>query len=201
MAVFGRINYGVHFPGFDDLRSGTPQTQTIHNYEVGYRAQTATIYGVVDLFRRQFNGVPFDQFTGTGAQDIGVYGASSYGLNLEGQWRPIEPVSVDFSGNWQHSIYTGYTSEFPPMAGPTTATSCSASRACNSASCRRTLCPWTSASCAFSPLTRTSDLRYSDIANQQILPAYYTLDAGIVAEWATTSKSACREPTSPTRSA
>src|SRR6202012_6004646 len=25
-------------------------------------------------------------------------------------------------------------------------------------------------------------LRYSDIANQQILPAYYTLDAGLVAE-------------------
>ena len=25
-------------------------------------------------------------------------------------------------------------------------------------------------------------LRYSDIANQQVLPAYYTLDAGIVAE-------------------
>ena len=70
MAVFGRINDGVHFPGFDDLRSGTPQTQTIHNYEVGYRAQGATIYGVVDLFRRQFHGVPFDQFTGTGAQDI-----------------------------------------------------------------------------------------------------------------------------------
>ena len=66
MAVFGRINDGVHFPGFDDLRSGTPQTQKIDNYEIGYRAQTETMYGVVDIFRRKFSGVPFQQFTATG---------------------------------------------------------------------------------------------------------------------------------------
>jgi hypothetical protein len=49
MSVFARINQGVHFPGFDDLRSGTPQTQGIKNYEVGYRVQTE-FYGVVDVF-------------------------------------------------------------------------------------------------------------------------------------------------------
>src|SRR3984893_12635077 len=37
MSVYGRINQGNHFPGFDDLRNGQPQHQSIKNYEVGYR--------------------------------------------------------------------------------------------------------------------------------------------------------------------
>jgi len=53
LSVFGRINQGYHFPGFDDLRSGTPQSQQVQNYEVGYRAQTSTVYGVIDVFRRR----------------------------------------------------------------------------------------------------------------------------------------------------
>ncbi len=76
MAVFGRINQGVHFPGFDDLRSGTPQTQSIKNYEVGYRAQTGTFYGVVDVFHRTFTGVPYQQFTAGGQQITAVYGST-----------------------------------------------------------------------------------------------------------------------------
>ena len=181
MAVFGRINYGVHFPGFDDLRSGTPQTQTIHNYEVGYRAQGSTIYGVVDLFRRQFEGVSFQQFTGTGSQVTGVYGASSYGLNLEGQWRPIEPVSVDFSGNWQHSVYTGY-SGISANGG-----SYNGNILQRQPRLQFRITPAYTVPMNFGDLrvfaTYTHvGLRYSDIANQQILPSYYTLDAGIVAD-------------------
>ena len=110
MAVFGRVNHGIHFPGFDDLRSGTPQTQQIDNYEVGFRAQTQTIYGVVDVFRRKFNGVPYQQFTSGGQNVTATYNASSYGLNVEAAWHPIAPFTLDISGNWQHAVYTAYSS-------------------------------------------------------------------------------------------
>jgi hypothetical protein len=36
--------------------------------EVGFREQTATTYGFIDLWRRTFSGVPFQQFTATGTQ-------------------------------------------------------------------------------------------------------------------------------------
>ena len=181
MALFGRVNYGVHFPGFDDLRSGTPQTQTIHNYEVGYRAQTETLYGVVDLFRRQFNGVAFQQFTGSGAQVTGVYGASAYGVNFEGQWHPIEPFSVDVSGNWQHSIYTGY-SGISANGGTYNGDILQRQPRLQFRVTPAYTVPMDFGSLRVFATYSHIGLRYSDIANQQVLPAYYTLDAGIVAE-------------------
>jgi outer membrane receptor protein involved in Fe transport len=181
MAVYGRINHGVHFPGFDDLRSGTPQTQQIDNYEIGYRAQTDTVYGVVDVFRRKFNGVPFQQFTDTGQNITATYGASSYGVNVESQWHPLRPVTIDFSGDWVHAIYTSYTSA---TAGGGDYTGLSLQR---QPRLQFRIMPAYTVPMDFGDLrffaTYTHiGLRYSDIANQEVLPAYYTLDAGAVAE-------------------
>jgi outer membrane receptor protein involved in Fe transport len=181
MAVFGRANAGVHFPGFDDLRSGTPQTQRIDNYEVGYRAQTQTIYGVIDVFHRKFTGVPFQQFTAAGDQITATYGASSYGVNLEGQWHPISQFSIDLSGNWQHSVYTNYTSA---SAGGTDYTGLTLQRQPR-LQFRVTPAyevPMNWVDLRFFATYSHIGLRYSDIANQEILPSYYTLDAGAVAE-------------------
>jgi outer membrane receptor protein involved in Fe transport len=181
MAVFGRINHGVHFPGFDDLRSGTPQTQKIDNYEVGFRAQTDTVYGVVDVFRRKFNGVPFQQFTSGGEQITATYGASSYGLNTEAQWHPIEPVSIDFSGDWVHAVYTSFNSV---TAGGTGYSGLSLDR---QPRLQFRITPAYTVPMDFGSIrvfaTYTHvGLRYSDPANLQILPEYYTLDAGAVVE-------------------
>ena len=185
MAVFGRINQGVHFPGFDDLRSGQPETQKIDNYEIGYRAQTQTIYGVVDVFHRKFTGVPFTQILTNGDQINATYGASSYGVNVEGQWRPIEPFSVDFSGDWQHSTYTNYTSTF--AAPGQTGVDYTGNILQRQPRLQFRFMPAYTVPMDFGALrffaTYTHiGLRYSDIANQQILPAYYTLDGGVVAE-------------------
>jgi outer membrane receptor protein involved in Fe transport len=181
MAVFGRINHGVHFPGFDDLRSGTPQTQQIDNYEVGFRAQTDTVYGVVDVFRRKFNGVPYQQFTSTGESITATYGASSYGVNAEAQWHPLKPVTIDFSGDWVHAIYTSFASA---TAGGTDYSGLTLQR---QPRLQFRITPAYTVPMDFGDVrvfaTYTHvGLRYSDIANQQILPEYYTLDAGAVVE-------------------
>jgi outer membrane receptor protein involved in Fe transport len=181
MALFGRINKGVHFPGFDDLRNGQPQVQKIENYEIGWRAQTRTIYGVIDVFHRKFTGVPFQQFTGAGTSVTATYGATSTGVNVEGQWRPIQPLTITASGNWQRSLYAGYAS----------ATAGGANYTGNILQRQPRLqfritpayeVPMDWGSLRFFATYTHVGLRYDDIANQQVLPDYYTLDAGAVAE-------------------
>lgn len=181
MSAYGRINQGVHFPGFDDLRSGQPQTQSIKNYEVGYRIQTETFYGVIDGSRKIFSGVPFQQFTATGQQITAVYGADSWVANIEARWEPIPHLSFDLSGDWQDAKYAHYSSA---STGGANYDGLDLQR---QPRLQFRFTPgyelpmeWGSLR-VFTTYTHVG-LRYSDIANQQVLPDYYTLDAGAVAE-------------------
>jgi outer membrane cobalamin receptor len=181
MAVFARINQGVHFPGFDDLRSGTPQTEGIRNYEVGYRAQTDTFYGVIDVFHRTFTGVPFQQFTATGAQITATYGAASTGVTFETRWEPIQHLSFTLSGDWQRDLYTSYSSA---TSGGADYTGLYLQRQ-PQLQFRFTpayAIPADWGDIRFFATYTHVGLRYSDIANQEVLPAYYTLDAGVVGD-------------------
>ena len=183
MAVFGRYNQGVHFPGFDDLRNGQPQTQQIKNVEVGYRAQTETIYGVIDVWHRKFTGVPFQQFLADGSNFIATYGSSATGVSFEGQWQPIQALSLNITGDYVHSRYSGFQSA-------TTATQAGFDYNSNELQRSPKLqfrltpayhmpLPWGE----FRIFTTYSYIgeRFSDPGNTQVLPKYYTLDAGIVA--------------------
>jgi outer membrane receptor protein involved in Fe transport len=175
MSVFGRYNEGFHFPGFDDLRSGQPQSQHIENAEIGYRAQTSTLYGVIDVFRRQFSGVPFQQFLADGTNFTATYGSSAYGVGFEAQWRPIDQLSFNLTGDWQHAQYRGFTGS-----------------ATNNDELQRqpklhfrftpeyhVPMPWGDLR-LFTTYTYVGQ-RFSDPGNTQVLPKYYTLEAGIVA--------------------
>jgi outer membrane receptor protein involved in Fe transport len=175
MSVFARYNEGFHLPSFDDLRSGQPQSQHIDNAEIGYRAQTETVYGVLDVFRRQFSGVPFQQFLEDGTNYTATYGSMAYGVGFEGKYQPIDQVSFTLSGDWQHAQYRGFT---------------------GSASNDDILQRQPKLQFRFTPEYHVplpwGDLRvfttysyigqrYSDPGNTQVLPKYYTLDAGVVA--------------------
>jgi iron complex outermembrane recepter protein len=174
MAAYARINQGVHFPGFDDLRSGQPQIQSIKNYEVGYRIQTETFYGVIDGSRKIFSGVPFQQFTGGGNQITAVYGAQSWVANVEARWEPIRHLTFDLTGDWQRALYAhnptfdGKTLDRQPRL-----------------QFRLTPAyelPMDFGSVRFFMTYTHVGLRYGDPVNLQVLPSYYTLDAGIVSE-------------------
>jgi outer membrane receptor protein involved in Fe transport len=174
MSAYARINQGIHFPGFDDLRSGQPQIQSIKNYEVGYRIQTETFYGVIDGSRKIFSGVPFQQFTGGGNSITAVYGAQSWVANVEARWEPIRHLSFDMSGDWQRALYAhnpafdGFTLQRQPRLQ------------FRFTPAYEMPMEWGSVR-AFLTYTHVG-LRYGDPTNQQVLPSYYTLDAGIVSE-------------------
>jgi outer membrane receptor protein involved in Fe transport len=174
MSAYARINQGIHFPGFDDLRSGTPQIQSIKNYEVGYRIQTETFYGVIDGSRKIFSGVPYQQFTATGQQITAVYGSQSWVANIEARWEPIRHLSFDLSGDWQRGLYA----HNPLFEGLTLARQPRLQFRLTPAY----ELPMEWGSLRFFTTYTHVGLRYGDPTNQQVLPSYYTLDAGIVSE-------------------
>jgi outer membrane receptor protein involved in Fe transport len=182
MSVYGRADQGVHFPSFDDLRNGTPQTESIRNYQVGYRVQTDTLYADVDVFHRTFSGVPFQQFvtTSTGLQNlVFTYGVNSTGIDYVARWEPVQNLSFSITGNWQDSTYTDIIA--PGGAGA------------NGNVLQRQPRFQTRFTPAYDIPMSWGDvrafltysyigLRYSDPGNAQVLPSYQTLDAGIVAD-------------------
>ena len=182
MSAYARGDYGVHFPSFDDLRSGTPQTENIRNLQLGYRIQTPTLYADVDVFRRVFSGVPFQQFvtTSTGIENVAFsYGTSSTGIDFTEVWQPIEHVSLGLTGNWQDSVYTHII-----LAGSEGADGNVLQRQPRFQA-RLTPAydlpvPW--GNMRFQLTYSYIGLRYSDPGNAQVLPSYQTLDAGIISQ-------------------
>jgi outer membrane cobalamin receptor len=183
MSVYARIDQGAHFPSFDDMRNGTPQTESIRNYEVGYRVQTATVYADVDVFHRTFSGVPFQQYVtepnGSLENLVFSYGVDSTGIDFVARWEPIAHLSFGITGNWQDSTYADI-----PVAGSEGADGNVLQRQ------PRIQARFTPAydipmfwgDLRFFATYSYIGLRYSDPGNAQVLPAFETLDAGIVAE-------------------
>jgi outer membrane cobalamin receptor len=182
MSVYGRADQGVHFPSFDDLRNGTPQTESIRNFQVGYRVQTSSLYADVDVFHRTFSGVPFQQFvtTSTGLENlVFTYGVKSTGIDFVANYKPIQNLSLGLTGNWQDSTYTDIIA-----AGGAGADGNVLQRQ------PRFQARFTPAYTVPVPfgdvrlfLTYSYiGLRYSDPGNAQVLPSYQTLDAGIVTD-------------------
>ncbi len=182
MSVYGRADQGVHFPSFDDLRNGTPQTESIRNFQVGYRVQTDTLYADVDVFHRTFSGVPFQQFvtTSTGLVNlVFTYGVDSTGIDYVARWEPIQNLSFSITGNWQDSTYTDIVAAGGAGADGNVL--------------QRQPRFQTRFTPAYDVPMNWGDLRlfmtysyiglrYSDPGNAQVLPSYQTLDAGIVAD-------------------
>ena len=187
MSAYVRVNAGYHFPSFDDLRSGTPDTQQVKNYEVGFKAQGSTFFASLTLFHRQFFGVPFQAFLFNGSQVTYTYGANSNGLDVSGDWRPIANLQLQLTGDWQDSKYTHFCTQFEANGA------CAPGSNNDGTYLQRqprlqfrftpqyTIPTYWGAVTVFTTLTHV-DLRYSNPGNQQILPAYNTLDAGIVGD-------------------
>jgi hypothetical protein len=182
MSIYGRINQGVHFPGFDDLRVGYPQSQHIQNYQIGYKTQTDSIYASIDAFRRLFYGVPYPQILGNGTQVLAVSGASSWGVDFQADWFPLDRLSLGLTGDWQHAVYTHFNL-FAPGGGAVFDNNGNILQRQPRVQVRFTPeytipARWGELK-AFATVTHV-DLRYSDPENLQVLPAYTTLDAGLI---------------------
>jgi hypothetical protein len=183
MSVYARADQGVHFPSFDDLRNGTPQTESIKNYEIGYKIQSDTLYADVDVFHRTFSGVPFQQFvtTSTGLVNLVFsYGVNSTGIDFVGRWVPIEHLSLGVTGNWQDSTYSHIVAAGNAGADGNVLQRQPRFQARFTPEYNLPM-PWNGDLRFFLTYSYVG-LRFSDPGNAQALPAYSTLDGGIVAD-------------------
>ena len=192
MSAFARVNEGYHLPSFDDLRGFTTANdngnsvpaQKVENQELGYKADSTEGYVVVDVFHRRLSGVAYDSFLTDGSQIKGYYGSTAYGVGIEGRWEPVRDLSFVLTGTWQDATYADY----PAAAlNGTTLVSYTGSVLQRQPRVQLRFTPeysiparWGSLS-IFATMSYVG-LRYSNPGDLQVLPAYYTLDAGIIAK-------------------
>jgi outer membrane receptor protein involved in Fe transport len=109
MSAYVRLNDGVHFPDFDDLRGAYPTSvpvQKIHNQEIGFKYQADWVYLDVNAYHRVFFGVPYTYTDPLGQQISLVYGTSTKGVNLNTTFKPFEHFTVTLSGDYMDGHYT-----------------------------------------------------------------------------------------------
>jgi outer membrane receptor protein involved in Fe transport len=116
LSAYARVNDGVHFPGFDDLR-GDPTTpvQKIHNMELGVKYQTDWVYADVSAYRRLFYGVPYTLTTDQGQETL-IYSSVTKGVNFQATFKPFEHFTVAVNGDWMEGHYTNSLSCTPFIA-------------------------------------------------------------------------------------
>jgi outer membrane receptor protein involved in Fe transport len=107
MAAYVRVNRGGHFLDFDNGIRGattghTDPTQTIRNYEVGFKFQNDLLYADISAYHRDFDGLAYQQTTANGAPTGArlFYGSKSDGLNFIG--------SLNLGDNFRFRVIANY---------------------------------------------------------------------------------------------
>jgi len=182
-SVFVRANQGHTFIYFDDMRNAGSQAvlndrtrvpnPKVTQYEVGFKTATPLYSAYVNAFFTDFSGISFQQITTT---DIlySISGSEGKGVEFELAVRPLKGLQLQLTGDWQDSTYK----DNPDIAGKLVQ--------------RQPKFQY-----RFSPSYRIPmgdhalrlygtyshiGSRWADQANTQYLPAYNTLDVGILAE-------------------
>src|SRR5579862_1472741 len=87
MSAYVRVNNGVHFQNFDDVRcnnGGCPNNtplQTMQNYEVGFKIQNRWMYVDASAYYKIFNGLAY---TPVNIDNVPIGPTSTYGSDSKG---------------------------------------------------------------------------------------------------------------------
>jgi len=185
--IYARINSGHLMPQFDDIRgdagsSVSAPVQGIKTYEVGIKSvgPVLSLYGSV--FHKVFTGIQNSQILSSGTTIWYNYGSVTNGALFEGAWRAFDNFQLAFSGDYEAGKYSGFQG-----IDSSTGNSDNGNQLQRQPKFQTRLTPsyrvpmdWGSIK-LYSTYSYIGQ-RYSDIQNQQVLPAYHTLDAGILAE-------------------
>ncbi|HEX7338750.1 MAG TPA: TonB-dependent receptor [Rhodanobacteraceae bacterium] len=173
MSAFVRLNSGQLFPMFDDIQGGTPSIQTVKQYELGFKAEDTHYSAYLTAFYNKFSNLPFQAFVEQNGQLVNVTlagGSKAKGVGVDFTWRPIADFSVHVTGDYLKANYTNYGdySDNQVERQPKLL--------------YRVTPAWMLPTHwgmfrLFATFTHVGQ-RYGDIANDQILPSYHTIDAG-----------------------
>lgn len=180
LSAFGRYSRGNSFPFFDNLRDGLRQIQTVDSYEAGVKASYDRFDLYATLFRNEFEGLATTVIV-SGAPIASIGGAETTGVELEGQIRATDAFKIAFSGTWLDATYQ----DFFTNGGATDLTGNTVQR---QPEWQGRITPSYTLPVGddgqvslYTTLAYVGD-RFSDVQNQQTLPAFYKWDAGVTWE-------------------
>ena len=184
--LYARVNSGHLMPQFDDIRgdSGTSATapvQGIKTYEFGIKAVSADYSVYASVFHKDFTGIQQSQILSDGSTIWYNYGSRTNGALFEGAWRPFTNFQLSFSGDYEDGKYTGFEG-----IDSSTGTSDNGNQLQRQPKFQSRLTPSYRIPTSWGSIKMYGTYsyigkRYSDIQNQQVLPSFNTLDAGILA--------------------
>ena len=197
MSVYGRANTGGHFDDFDNGIRGTggnfSPMEKVRNLEAGFKYQTPVLYLDASVYFRKFTGLQYQETNGAGVPigAISNYGSSTKGLNLNATWSPIENLKFALVGDYMDGHYTNYNgcAQYTDINGGVECVGLDGEPLQRQPKVRYMFTPsyrlptnWGDIT-AFVTYTHIGQ-RYEDQSGLQPLGSYYTLDAGIVANYA-----------------
>jgi outer membrane receptor protein involved in Fe transport len=108
-AVFGHFTRSAKLPHFDDLRNGVRTKDEVDNIELGYKVSLPNAGIFITAFETTFDNVPFNDILVGGATARRRAGTRTRGVELEGTYYPIDPVSINVSITQQDPEYTDFS--------------------------------------------------------------------------------------------
>ena len=135
MSAYVRVNNGVHFANFDDVRCNTngpastaanvrcpassqPPLQTMQNYEAGFKIQNRFTYIDASIYEKNFKGL---LTTPVNIQDVAIgppetYGSTAKGVRLVGSVNPgaasdvqaIQTFKITVNANYMDGKYKDF---------------------------------------------------------------------------------------------
>ncbi len=104
-AIFGRYTDAAKLPNFDDVRNGVLTKDSVTNIELGYKTSLDTLAAFLTLFQTEFDNVPFQDILPDGTTSVRRAKTRARGVELEGEWRPVDLFSLGFSITVQDPKY------------------------------------------------------------------------------------------------
>ncbi|MCL1559389.1 TonB-dependent receptor [Xanthomonas nasturtii] len=107
-SLFARVNSGVKFPGFDNLRDGQNRVQEVDQYELGLKSGTSAYDLYLTAFYNTFKNSPFQAFLANGQNFTAVGDSRARGLEVEAAVRPFGGFELAGTGVWLDATYRNY---------------------------------------------------------------------------------------------
>jgi outer membrane receptor protein involved in Fe transport len=182
-SIFVRANSGHGLPTFEDLRNNGTQANVdnrmllpqvdVKQYELGLKTVGTMYSAYVTYFHNDFTGVPYQQFLADGTKIASVGGSKADGVEFEMAVRPIANLQIALSGDYQDSTYKDFGTN-------------SGNRVQRQPKLQFRLTPTyriplgdDKQAKLYATYTSVGE-RFSDVENQQVLPKYHTVDAGVL---------------------
>ncbi|WP_156678560.1 TonB-dependent siderophore receptor [Sphingomonas profundi] len=179
VGAFARYSVGRSFPQFDNLREGLRITARVETYEGGLKLSSGIANAYLTVFHNKFDGLATTQLIND-VPNAAVGGAKATGVELEGSVRPFDGFSVTAAGTYLDAKYRGFFTNNGLIDN-------TGNRVQRQPKWMWRVTPAYETEFGnlkpsiFATLQYTGD-RFSDPENNQLLPNYLQLDAGIAVE-------------------